>query len=180
VDGLDLDRGLLRVARQKNPSGRFFEADMSAFSLETRYDVILCLFSSIAYLVTLERIGRALACFRRHLAPEGVVLVEPWFRPGALDTSREFRVTGTHQGMRVTRVSRNEIEGRVSRLHFAYEIDGPDGLRLLDEVHELGLFTPDEMGATFEAAGLAATLDPIGPTGRGLWVAMTRGQARAE
>ena len=171
VDGLDLDPGLLRVARQKHPSGHFFEADMSEFSLEARYDVILCLFSSIAYLVTLERIGRALACFRRHLAPDGVVLVEPWFPPGTLDTGRESRLTGTHRGMRVTRVSRNEVDGRVSRLHFGYEIDGPDGLRRFGEVHELGLFTPGEMRAAFERAGLAATFDPVGPTGRGLWVA---------
>src|SRR5438874_12499220 len=64
VDGLDLDAGLLRVAREKHPSGSFFHADMSDFNLETRYDAVLCLFSSIAYLVTLERTRRALACFR--------------------------------------------------------------------------------------------------------------------
>jgi ubiquinone/menaquinone biosynthesis C-methylase UbiE len=171
VDGLDLDPGLLRVAREKHPSGRFFEADMSDFSIEERYDVILCLFSSIAYLVTLERIGRALTCFRRHLAPEGTVLVEPWFPPGGLDTSRVFRFTGTHRGMQVTRVSRNEIHGRVSRLHFEYEIEGLDGTRRASEVHELGLFTPGEMRTAFEAAGLTAKFDPVGLTGRGLWIA---------
>lgn len=171
VDGLDLDAGLLRVARDKHPAGRFFAADMSDFSLEGRYDVILCLFSSIAYLVTLERIGRALVCFRRHLAPGGMVLVEPWFPPGGLDASRVSRVAGTHRGMHVTRVSRNEIDGRVSRLHFEYEIEGPNGTRRTSEVHELGLLTPDEMRAAFESAGLTATFDPIGLTGRGLWVA---------
>lgn len=59
VDGLDFDPGLLRVARTKHPLGRFFEADMSSFVLERRYDAILCLFSSIAYLVTLERVTQA-------------------------------------------------------------------------------------------------------------------------
>jgi len=171
VDGLDLDPGLLRVAREKHARGRFFEADMSDFAFEQRYDAILCLFSSIGYLVTLERIVRALACFRRHLAPEGVVLVEPWFPPGALDTGRVFRFTGMHQGVHVTRLSRNEVEGRVSRLHFEYELDGPDGERHATEVHELGLFTADEMRSAFEASSLRAQLDPVGLTGRGLWVA---------
>src|SRR6187399_585650 len=55
VDGLDLDAGLLRVARDKHQAGSFFQADMSDFALEKRYDAVLCLFSSIAYLVTLER-----------------------------------------------------------------------------------------------------------------------------
>lgn len=171
VDGLDFDPGLLRVARTKHPLGRFFEADMSSFVRERRYDAILCLFSSIAYLVTLERVTQALACFRQHLAVNGVVFIEPWFPPGGLDTTRVVRVSGTHNGMRVTRVNRNEVEGRISRLHFEYEIDAPEGTRRATEVHELGLFTPDEMGGAFERAGLNAHLDHVGLTGRGLWVA---------
>jgi hypothetical protein len=171
VDGLDLDPGLLRVARRKYPSGRFFEADMTDFELGQRYDAILCLFSSIGYLVTLERVTRAFVCFRQHLAPEGVVLVEPWFPPGSLDTERVFRQTGTHRGMRVTRIGRNRVEGRISRLHFEYEFDGPNGHQRVAEVHELGLFTHEEMGDAFKSAGLDATLDPTGFTGRGLWIA---------
>jgi ubiquinone/menaquinone biosynthesis C-methylase UbiE len=171
VDGLDIDPGLLRVARQKHPAGRFFEADMSDFTLDQRYDAVLCLFSSIGYLVTLERVVGALACFRRHLAPDGIVLVEPWFPPGTLDTERVFRLHGTYRGVRVTRSARNQVEGRISRLHFEYEFDGPEGLQRATEVHELGLFTNEEMGDAFESAGLHAALDPTGLSGRGLWMA---------
>ena len=171
VDGLDLDAGLLRVAREKHPAGRFFQADMSAFALEKRYDAVLCLFSSIAYLVTLERTRLALECFRRHLRDDGVVLVEPWFPPGGLKDGQVFRHTGNHLGRTVERVSRNEIDGRISRLWFDYRIDTPDGLRHASEVHELGLFTRDEMATAFEEAGLRAEFDTIGLTGRGLWVA---------
>ena len=171
VDGLDIDPGLLRLAREKHPSGHFFEADMSDFVLERRYDAIICLFSSIGYLVTLERVTRALVCFRQHLGLNGAVLVEPWFPPGALDTSRVFRFNGTHRGMHVTRTSRNEVDGRISRLYFEYEIDGPDGKRRATEVHELGLFTHDEMSMAFKNAGLSAQFDPVGLSGRGLWAA---------
>ena len=172
VDGLDLDAELLRIARQKHPSGRFFEADMSDFDLEQRYDAVLCLFSSIGYLVTLERVRRAFVCFRRHLNPRGALLVEPWFPPGGLDAGRVFRQTGTYQETRVERISRNEIDGRISRLHFDYRIESSAGIRHATEVHELGLFTADEMRTTFEEAGLRAEFDPIGPSGRGLWVAV--------
>ena len=171
VDGLDLDPELLRVARQKHPAGQFFEADMSAFSLDRRYDAVLCLFSSIGYLVTIDRVTSALVCFRQHLSPRGVVLVEPWFPPGVLDTTRVFHHQGTYRGISVTRTSRTEVDGRVSRLHFDYEFDGPDGKQHASEVHELGLFTPVEMGAAFEAAGLHAVFDSVGLSGRGLWMA---------
>jgi ubiquinone/menaquinone biosynthesis C-methylase UbiE len=171
VDGLDLDEGLLDVARGKHPAGSFYHADMSEFLLDARYDAVLCLFSSIGYLVTLERTRRALECFQRHLAPNGVVLVEPWFPPGGLEDGRIFRHTGTFRGMAVERVSRTEIQGRISLLHFEYRVDTPDGVRHATEIHELGLFTTDEMAAAFRDAGLRVDVDAVGLTGRGLWVA---------
>jgi ubiquinone/menaquinone biosynthesis C-methylase UbiE len=171
VDGLDLDPELLRLARLKYPAGRFFEADMRDFALDRRYDAILCLFSSIGYLVTLDRVTAALECFRRHLAPRGVVVVEPWFPPGVLDTARVDRLSGSSGDTHVIRTSRVEVQGRVSRLLFDYELDGPGGKQRASEVHELGLFTQDEMGRAFEAAGLGATFDPAGLSGRGLWTA---------
>ena len=171
VDGLDLDEGLLRVARAKHPGGAFVRADMSDFTLARRYDVVLCLFSSIGYLVTLERTARALACFGRHLHPGGVVIVEPWFRPGELDAGRTSRLAAAIGDDTIERTSRNEIDGRVSRLHFDYRIEAPAGVRTASEVHELGLFTDAEMAQLFEQAGLPAQLDPAGLTGRGLWIA---------
>ena len=82
VDGLDIEPAFVRIAAAKNPAGRFFVADMSDFHLPDRYDALLCLFSPIAYLRSLERVTRTLSCFREHLAPGGVALVEPWFRRG--------------------------------------------------------------------------------------------------
>src|SRR5215510_12170897 len=116
VDGLDLDPAFVRIARQKHPAGRFFEADMADFHLPHRYDAVLCLFSSIGYLCTLERVRQALTRFREHLAPCGVVVVEPWFPPGALDPARETRNIAEADGVFVARASRVQIEGRLSRL----------------------------------------------------------------
>src|SRR6266581_5915433 len=82
VDGLDLDPAFVRISQQKHRTGRFFEADMSDFHLLHRYDAVLCLFSSIGYLKTLDRVGQALIRFREHLAPGGVIVIEPWFPPG--------------------------------------------------------------------------------------------------
>lgn len=63
------------------------------------------------------------------------------------------------------------LADRVSRLHFDYQIDGPSGMRQVQEVHELGLFTPDELRKAFVQAGLVAEYDTVGLAGRGLWTA---------
>jgi SAM-dependent methyltransferase len=171
VDGLDIEPAFVRIASAKNPAGRFVVADMSDFQLPNRYDALLCLFSSIGYLRTLERVTRALACFRDHLAPGGLALVEPWFPPGVLEANREFTHSGEARGVKVSRHSRTEIDGTLSRLLFDYEIDDHGVVRHVNEVHELGLFTTEEMMRAFGAAGLHVDHDPEGLTGRGLFIA---------
>jgi SAM-dependent methyltransferase len=171
VDGVDLDPVFVRIASQKHPAGRFFQGDMSDFHLSQRYDAVLCLFSSIGYLQTLDRVSRALTCFREHLAPGGVIVIEPWYGPGVLDPKRVVRNTGEANGVRVSRVSRMDIEGRVCRLLFDYEITDGMGTRHESEVHELGLFTTPELMRAFRDIGLDADHDPKGLTDRGLFVA---------
>lgn len=176
VDGVDLDPAFVRIAERKHAGGRFFVADMSDFRLPNRYDAVLCLFSSIGYLRTLDRVSRALECFRDHLSPGGHIVVEPWFPPGTLDPERVFRDTVEGNGVRVSRVGRAEIDGRLSRLHFEYEIVDGTGTRRSSEVHELGLFTPAELLQAFHGAGLHVDYDPKGLTDRGLYVARNVGE----
>jgi SAM-dependent methyltransferase len=171
MDGLDLDPAFVRIARAKHPAGRFVVADMSDFQLATRYDAILCLFSSIGYLKTLERVTRALRCFRGHLEPVGVALVEPWLTPEGVKIGPPSTRIAEAPGIRVERVGSMEIDGRMSRLRFEYTIETEWGTRYATEMHELGLFTVDEMLAAFAAAGLAAEHRPSGLGDRGLYVA---------
>jgi len=171
VDGLDLDPGLLAVAREKMPDARFFEGDMAAFDVGHRYDVVMCLFSSIGYLQTIERVTAALRCFRSHVAEDGVIVVEPWFAPGVLRDGPGATRCAEAGGVRVERASHTTVAGRLSTLIFDYRFETTSGVQVAREVHALGLFTQEEMMASFQEAGLAATYDSAGLTGRGLYVA---------
>lgn len=170
IDGVDLDPAFVAIARRKHARGRFLDADMRDFHLARRYDAILCLFSSIGYLKTLDGVIAALNCFREHLAPGGVIAVEPWFPPGVLEHGRIVENSAEGNGVRISRTSRVEVDGRLSRLHFDYEIADAGATRVVKEIHELGLFTTDEMLDAFRAAGLQAKYDPTG-LDRGLFIA---------
>lgn len=172
VDGLDLDPRLVAVGRRKVPAAQFYVADMSDFDLPKRYDVVACLFSSIGYVQTISRVTATLRAFRRHLAPSGLVIVEPWFTPGVLriGTGATRRTEGP--GFRVERTSYTSIDGDISTITFEYEIDDGHGVRRATEVHQLGLFTPQEMLNAFDVAGFHPTHDPVGVfDNRGLYVA---------
>ena len=170
VDGLDLDPAFVRIAQNKLRAGKVYHADMTSFTLPRRYDVVQCMFSSIGYVGTLDNVRRALDCFRAHLAPGGLVIVEPWFAPGILEKGRVSINTAESNDVKVARMARTEIEERMSRIHFEYLIGRASGIERASEVHELGLFTTEEMLDSFDRSGLDVTHDPRGVDGRGLFL----------
>jgi len=169
VDGVDIAPALVAHAQAKNPGGRFSQGDMRDFDLGRQYDAVTCLFSSIGYAATLDGVTDTLVCLRRHLRPDGIMLVEPWFEPGHLEDGYVTVRSAQSATKAVARVSRNEIRERTSILHVEYLVAEATGIRHLVERHELGLFTRAEMEAAFHRAGLKVSYQD-GPAGRGLYV----------
>jgi len=170
AEGLDLDEGLLAVARRKHPEARFHHGDMTDFDLGRRFDVVTCLFSSIGYARTAERMRAAIASMARHLAPGGALVVEPWLTPELFVTGRVHLQTYQEDALKMVRISRSWAEGVLSILEFSYLIGAPEGVRHAIERHELGMFTHEEMTDAFESCGLRVGHDPEGLIGRGLYV----------
>ena len=171
VDGVDLNAEFLRLARLKHPEGQFVEADMREFDLGKRYDAVICMFSSIGYVKTLPELERALRTFRRHVAPNGVVIVEPWFPPEVMKTGSHSVRTATADGIHVERTGTVVIDGRMTHLTFDYVIEQGGAVRRTSELHELGLFTRQETLDALSAAGLDAVHHAPTDTNRGLYVA---------
>jgi len=60
----------------------YHAGDMTKFDLGARkYDAIISLFSAIGYCTTKQDVVATLECFRRHLKPGGVIIVDPWVTP---------------------------------------------------------------------------------------------------
>lgn len=172
VEGLDLDEGLVAVARERLPGVAVHVADMREFDLGRRFGVVTCLFSSIGYATTVEEMRRAVASMARHVAPGGALLVEPWFEPGLLEHGRVGVQTHQSPGLAVARVARTLVDGLTSVLEFEYTVARAGGITRASERHELGLFTREEMTAAFQDAGLRVTYDPQGVSGRGAYVGL--------
>jgi len=172
VEGLDLDEGLLAVARRKLPGVRLEAADMRDFDLGRRFDVVTCLFSSIGYVQTPEALRSSVAAMARHVAPGGLLVVEPWLTPSAFDPSFPSRAVLIERPDLVgVRMNDSRVDGRLSIMDFHYLIARPgQPMEHVVETHTLGLFTDDEYRSAFEAAGLGVEHDADGLMGRGLWI----------
>lgn len=175
VTGLDLNPEMLDVARPRLPNVALHEADMADFELGRRFDVVMCLFSSIAYVRTVARLRAAVASMRRHLKAGGVVLLEPWFTP---ETYWTGTITANHvdePDLKISWMYTSEREELVSVLDIHYLVGRPDGIETFRERHEMGLFTTAQHLDAFHAVGLEARHESGGPFGRGLYIARDRG-----
>jgi len=171
VEGLDLDPEMLAVARERLPDVPFHEGDMAVFALGERFDAVVCMFSSIGYVRTEERLRSAIASMARHLEPGGVLVVEPWLSPDVWMDRHVGAVFVDDPELKIARMNVAQREGTVSMFEFEYLVGTPDGIERFTERHELGLFTVEQYLQAFRIAGLEAEHDQEGPMGRGLYIA---------
>ena len=172
VTGVDLSPVMLEWARRRLPDAELLEADMVSFDLGRTFDVVVCLFSSIAYVQTIEGLRSAIAGFARHLAPGGLVVLEPWFPPDQWDDGYVGAMSARNDQMAVGRVSTSRREGNRVTMTFAFAVAGPGGeVETFVEEHVTGQFTIDEHLEAFATAGLVVEHDPEGLMGRGLYLA---------
>jgi SAM-dependent methyltransferase len=174
VEGLDVDEGLLAVARGRLDGIPLHKGDMRGFDLGSRFDVVTCLFSAIGHLETTAELDAAIATMTRHLEDGGVLLVEPWVTPEAWTSGKPALLTVDEPELKIARISMTGRRGTTSLLDFHYLVATPDGMRSLSEHMELGLFTRGETEAAFERAGLAVSYDEHGLIGRGLYIGIRR------
>lgn len=176
IDGIDLNEGFLKRAQEVNPSGHYHVADMSNFNSNKKYDVITCLFSSIGYNVTLEKLNTTLACFYDCLNENGIVFIEPWFTPEVWEVGKLHMLTFDKENLKVCRMNQSDADGRISITNFQYLVGTPDnGIKHYEERHELGLFTREEMLHSFTNANFEVRYDETGIAGRGLYYGIKNG-----
>jgi ubiquinone/menaquinone biosynthesis C-methylase UbiE len=169
--GLDLDEGMLAVARQRFPNVPFYHGDMRDFDLDQPYDVIICLFSAIAYVVTLEGLQNTLNTFYRHLKPGGVAIIEGFIKPEQWLDRHIGALFIDDPELKIARMNHNVRVGNQVALHFHYLVGTPAGVEHMTEEHTLTVFTDAEYLAALQQARFEATLieDGLMPE-RGLFV----------
>ncbi|MER5558356.1 class I SAM-dependent methyltransferase [Streptomyces sp. NPDC002506] len=172
VEGLELSDAMLAMARAAVPAAVLHGGDMRDLSLGRSYDVITCMFGAIAYLKDTAELTATLRSFADHLAPGGVVAVDPWW---FLETSLDRHVsadTVTVGSRTMTRVSHTERQGHISHMVVHYVVAEPgSGVEHFAEQHSLTLFTRAEYEEAFTRAGLRVTFVEKIQSGRGLFLA---------
>lgn len=171
VTGLDASASMLEIAAERVPGVPLVEADMADFDLGARFDAVACLFSSIGYVVTEERLHAAIRCFARHLQRGGVLILEPWYGPDRWRDGYVAAESAANDEIAVARATTSVRQGHRVTMRWAFGVTRPHGeATTYVEEHPTGLFTPGQYAAALDAAGFVYDYDPEGLLGRGRYV----------
>lgn len=168
--GLDLNQDLLDIAKQKNPQMELVAGDMRTFGLGRQFDAITCLFGSTAYVANKEELTLTVQNFAKHLAPGGVLIVEPFVMRSKFQEGKFGIMTGEGPGFKVARANTTRREGDVCVLELHYLVARADKAECYRETHRVMLFEPDDYFEAIESAGLRPEYDEQGLMGRGLFL----------
>jgi predicted TPR repeat methyltransferase len=76
LTGLDRSPEMLAIAGQKVPRARLVEDEMSSFSLDERFDVVVCVFDSLNHLLTFDAWRSTFDAVHAHLADDGLFVFD--------------------------------------------------------------------------------------------------------
>lgn len=143
--GIDLNEEVLNIARKNVNSVVFKQADMATFDLNEKFDIIICLFSSIGYVQTYLNLEKTLTNFANHLTKDGIVIIEPWFTKSTYLVGHPSMTTYSEEDIKIARLNTTKIENNISimDMHILIVEKNKDVEYFVDR-HELGLFEIDK------------------------------------
>ena len=173
VAGVDFSPAMLKEARRKLPGTVLARGKMLSFHLRRKFDVVLCLFSSIGYVQNYAKLRQALRNFSRHLVSGGVLLIEPFVSKEMYATGTIHSLTQSAEGMTITRMNTSRRKGDLAVLDFHYLVGTKQGVRHYSEQHVLALFDQENFLQILAQEGLPARFLKNGiMKHRGLFVAV--------
>jgi len=150
--GLDINRRMIEIAKNKVPEAKFKIANMTDFKLKSRFDVIVCLFSSIGYVQSFKNLVKTLENFYKHLKDTGLVIVEPWvfkkdFKEGhiSLDTYEDDE-------LKFVRMATSIISRSIWLIHMHYLLGKKKEIKYFAEVHKMLALDYQDYVRAFELA----------------------------
>ncbi|HYK69415.1 MAG TPA: class I SAM-dependent methyltransferase [Streptosporangiaceae bacterium] len=140
VTGIDRSPEMLSVAARTVPAARLVQADITAFALPARFDVVMCMFDTLNHVTTVDGWNSLFRCAHEHLSDGGLFIFD-------VNTSgRLQRLAGAppyldeFDGNVVVMTVRSARDGLVLWETRIFEHQKDDIYRLHDEpIYELGL-----------------------------------------
>lgn len=163
VYGIDISSEMLKIARKKVKGVKFSKGDMKKLDLKEKFDVIICMFSSINYNTDYKELERTLRNFYSHLKKGGVVIFDLGFFKENWMEGKVWIDTIVDSDLQLVRMTESHDSGGVFNAKFVFLVKDKGKFDFEIDEHKLGIFeigkVRDNMGkigfTTFLYSGLS-------------------------
>ena len=153
VSGADISTSMIRTAREKATSIRFFEGDLRRLSRVDGlgpFDGAVCLYDSFNYLLTPEDFKKGLEEVFRILLPESLFIFDVCTERNSLRYFHDVIDNGKGPGFSYKRHSYYDRERRLQYNHFLIQFDARK--EILEETHTQHIYRWKDLIAHIEAS----------------------------
>jgi len=153
--GIDLNPEMVKIAKQKIPEAEILEMDMTSLVFNKKFDVIMCLFSSIGYILEKEKLIQTIKGFADHVKDGGIIIIQPWLPKEVYTEGRPDITIYEDENLKIARLTVSELKGDNSYFEMQYLIAERDKkIQHFIEPHELAFFSKEFIMSLMKDNGL--------------------------
>ncbi len=169
--GIDINDEMLKIAKNNARGVLFKRANIANFNLNKKFDVVLCLFGSIAYLKSYKNLEKALKNLVNHLKRGGVMIIEGFIAKSEFKPNHLYVNSYDGKNVKVARIGTSKIKNGLMLADMHYLIGEKGKINHFSETHELGLFDVNKVLKILKKFGLRGTFIKRGlMKDRGLYI----------
>jgi SAM-dependent methyltransferase len=162
VVGLDRSADMAALARARVPEADILIGSAESLNLGETFDVVTALFDVLSYQTSNEDIDLFFRTIRKHLAPDGVAIVDFWHLGGLINDPPGTRIRrGSFQEHDFLRISEANIDWASATTTVSIttlEWVGPQMINVIEEEHKMRAFLVSEISVLAQVSGLRVDL----------------------
>lgn len=165
--GLDKNSEMLMIAESKLPGIQFYKQDMIRL-IPGKYDIIISMFSSIAYVQSYLGFRSVIDNINFALNPGGIIIIQPWFEADKFTPGIPY-AKNYDNGLAMVRMSTAKIEGICSVMEYHYLVYEENKIKHFADNHIMALFNIEKLIEIMAEKNIKAEfIPPQDKEGRGL------------
>ena len=158
ITGVDLNREMLSVARIKSKKSKFLQGDMRFFDLNEKFDVVLCLFSTMHYNINISDLKKTLKNFHKHLWKGGLLIFDMGFNDDKFSEGRAHTGSWSDGRVDLVRFMKSRRVKNRAFLDAAYILFKNNRFYFANETHKLSIFNTRDVKLFCEKVGFDVKL----------------------
>lgn len=158
ITGVDISPEMLKIARKKVPNAIFIQGDMKDLNIETKFDVITCIFSAIHYNRNIKELKGTLINFYNQLNSGGILIFDLSLNNNNWIEGLVSVDTVVEEDLKIARICQSKLKDGIFNANFVFLVKDHGKLDFDIDEHELGVFDVEDVTKLMNSIGFETVI----------------------